>query len=105
VSITPTVWPSPTAPLPWVVVDAIFGAEELIGLPTHLGMVDVWQAPVPFHEFVRAQAALARKRSKFRYLDTVAGDVEGLAGRDLIHDGSGVIAELSLSDDLHHHLA
>ncbi|WP_156960194.1 hypothetical protein [Amycolatopsis taiwanensis] len=42
------------------IADAVFGAEELVGLRAHAGKVDVRQRPVPGHQFFSRKLALIR---------------------------------------------
>jgi hypothetical protein len=56
---------------------------------------------MPLNQFFRAETPTAHDRPEFGYFDAVAGEAIGLARLYSVHDSSGVIAELPLSDDLH----
>ena len=56
---------------------------------------------MPGYERLGAKAALAGERAQLGDFSAVAGDVIDLASLDRVHDGSGVIPELALRDDLH----
>jgi hypothetical protein len=81
--------------------DAILRTEELIRFLTHHPGVDVWKSPMLFDKFLCTEGPPPWNRTQLGDHDSIAGEVVGLTCLDRVHDGSGVVSQLSLGDDLH----